>query len=170
WGGWVGSRWIRRETQSDESPPHPLAALATSPRTRGEMEPAARSMLSSPVERVGWARREDAPLPTLRAALEQEAVVLELHARDLARAHGAQELRERDGGVGGGEALGADVGDAVALRVGGLRRGPKREIGAHAVGGGQARQLADQHDRDVGAQRVRDFIADGDAALAHHHE
>src|SRR5262249_3383156 len=32
-------------------------------------------------------------------AVEQEAVVLELHARDLPRAHGAQQMRKRDGGV-----------------------------------------------------------------------
>src|SRR5262245_8912952 len=62
----VGVRGILGETQSEESPPHPLAALATSPRTRGEVEPAARSMLSSPVERgrVGTARRRAFAHPT----------------------------------------------------------------------------------------------------------
>src|SRR6266568_8617061 len=103
---------------------------------------------------------------TYSPAVEQEAVVLEPHAGDLPRAHGAQKMHERDRGVGVGEALGADVGDAVAVGVGGVRRRPKREIGAHAVGRAETRPLADQHGRDVGAQRARDFIADRDAALA----
>src|SRR6266568_66275 len=60
---------------------------------------------------------------TYSPAVEQEAVVLEPHAGDLPRAHGAQQMHERDRGVGVGETLGADVGDAVAVGVGGLRRG-----------------------------------------------
>src|SRR5262249_61512897 len=88
--------------------------------------------LSLPRKR-GRERTESAALSKRSPAVEQEAVVLELHARDLARAHGAQEMRERDGGVGVGEALGADVGDAVALRVGRLRRRLAGEIGAPAL-------------------------------------
>src|SRR6266566_2260389 len=97
---------------------------------------------------------------TYSPAVEQEAVVLEPHAGDLPRAHGAQQMHERDRGVGVGETLGADVGDAVAVGVGRLRRRLEGEIGAHAVRRAEARPLADQHDRDVGAQRVRDFVAD----------
>src|SRR5262245_17581264 len=93
----------------------------------------ARILLHAPslsLPRKRGRERTESAAPLLSSpAVEQEAVVLQPHARDLARAHGAQEVRERDGGVGVGEALGADVGDAVALRVGRLRRGLEGEIG-----------------------------------------
>src|SRR5262249_10686588 len=90
-----------------------------------------------PAMTSGGGEQTASTAPSKRSpAVEQEAVVLEPHAGDLARAHGAQEMRERDGGVGVGETLGADVGDAVALRVGRLRRGLEGEISAHAVGRG----------------------------------
>src|SRR5215813_11637810 len=92
--GWGEGRFSKNAASGE--PPSPAALRAsTSPRPRGEVEPAALSMLSLPVE--------------------QEAVVLQPHARDLARAHGAQEVGERDRGVGVGEAFRADVGDAVAV-------------------------------------------------------
>ena len=48
--------------------------------------------------------------------------------------------------------------------------GREGEIGAHAVGRGQPRTLADQHHHDLGVQRARDRIAERDAAVAGHDE
>src|SRR5262245_28785191 len=75
-------------------------------------------------------------------------------------------MRELEGGVGIGEALGANVRDAVAFGVGGLRRGPEGEIGAHAVGRGEAGTLADQHRYDLRAERARHRIAERHASVA----
>ena len=48
--------------------------------------------------------------------------------------------------------------------------GCEGEIGAHAVGRGQAGPLADQHDRDLGAERVGDRVAERHPAEPRHHQ
>ena len=105
-------------------------------------------------------------------AVEQQAVavVLERDAGEAEGAHGTQQMDEREGGIAVRQARGADVGDAVPFGVGGRRRRPPGEIGAHAVGRAEPRALADQHHRDVGGERGRHRVADRDPAVAHHRE
>src|SRR5712691_8311960 len=61
--------------------------------------------------------------PPVSLSADQQPIrtILEPQARVAARAHGAQHLREPEGGLDVADALGPDVGDAVAIRIGRLR-------------------------------------------------
>src|SRR5262249_24697556 len=124
---------LRRDLANRAAKLRPLRRIIDACGDDGEK----RMDMIAGVGRAPRRRSRDSP------AVEQEAVVLEQYAGDLARAHGAQEVSERDGGLGVGETFWADVGDAVALRVGGARRRPEGEIGAHAIERGEARPFAD---------------------------
>jgi hypothetical protein len=102
-----------------------------------------------------------------RPALDQPAaVVLEPHAREARRPHGAEQVDDLEGRFRIAESFGPDVGNAVAVRVG--RRGvwPKCQVRAHAVGGREPRTLADQDRRAFGAERRRNGVADRDPPVA----
>ena len=61
------------------------------------------------------------------------------------------------------------VGDAVALGVGGAHPGMVGQVDAHAVGGAQARTLADQYGDRFGIEDLTDLIAHGHPALFDDH-
>ena len=69
------------------------------------------------------------------------------------RAHGAQQMHDLERRIGISDALRADVGDAVAVGVGGVGPRLPGQIGAHAVRRGEARPLADQ-DHDGSRRRA----------------
>lgn len=76
--------------------------------------------------------------------MQEVALVLEGYAGEAEVVHAGQEVVEAVGGFGGGEALGADVADAVAVGVGGGGGGGPGEVGAEAVGGGEAGAFAEE--------------------------
>src|SRR5712671_3382253 len=72
------------------------------------------------------------PLPSVQQ--QRIRIILEPYAREAACPHRAEQMRDLEGGVGGAEAFGPDVGDAVAVRIGGVRSGLPGQVRAHAVG------------------------------------
>jgi len=68
-------------------------------------------------------------------------------------------------GLGVAETLGPDVRDAIALRVRAPHPRLPGEINPQAVGGTQARALADQHRDHLGVQPLADLITKRHARL-----
>ena len=63
------------------------------------------------------------------------------------------------------EALGADVGDAVAFSVGASGAGGPGKVGSEGVWGTEAGALADEEEGEVGVEGLADGVGDGDAGL-----
>ena len=72
--------------------------------------------------------------------------------------------------VGIARAVGPDIGNTVALRVGGVRSGAPGEIGSHAVGRRQSGSLADQDNDAVGTECAGNPVANGDATEPDQHD
>ncbi|MNG11866.1 hypothetical protein D3C84_954360 [compost metagenome] len=65
------------------------------------------------------------------------------------------------------QAFEADIGDAVAIRIGQADLGGVGEIQPQAVGGAEAGAFADQDHRHFRAEPLCHFIGHGNAALLH---
>src|SRR5205085_2796461 len=63
-------------------------------------------------------------------------------------------------------AAGADVGDAVAIRIGATGRGGESEVSAEAVGAAEAGAFAEKHEADFGPEDFADLILQRDAGVA----
>src|SRR5216683_2071763 len=92
-------------------------------------------------------------------------LVLEVDSGELAPLRLAHEVVELVRGELAANAFAPYVGDAVALSVAGAHPGVVGQVDAHAVGGAQARALADQDGDHPGAEDLADFVAHGHAAL-----
>jgi hypothetical protein len=91
--------------------------------------------------------------------------VFEGGAGELEAARFVGEGCDAVGGWGVVEALGADVGDAVAFGVGASGSGRPGEVGSEGVGGAEAGALADEEEGEVGVEGLADGVGDGDAGL-----
>ena len=60
--------------------------------------------------------------------------------------------------MGGRDAFGPDVGNAVALGVRAVRRRVPGEVGAEAVGSAETGALAKEHEGKAGAESVADLV------------
>src|SRR6266849_4006918 len=96
-------------------------------------------------------------------------LVLELDSGELAPSRLAHEVVELVRGEFVAHAFAPYVGDAVALGVGRADPGLVGQINAHAVGGAQARTLADQYGDRFGIEDLTDLIAHGHPALFDDH-
>src|SRR3989441_3972836 len=92
-------------------------------------------------------------------------LVLEVDSGELAPSRLAHEVVELVRGELAAHAFAPYVGDAVALSVGGADPGIVGQVDAHAVGGAQARTLADQYGHYPGAEDLTDLVAHGHPAL-----
>src|SRR5207249_9651046 len=92
-------------------------------------------------------------------------LVLEADAGELAPPRLAHEVVELVRGELAAHAFAPYVGDAVALGVGGADPGVVGQVDAHAVGGAQARALADQYGDRFGIEDLADLVAHGYPAL-----
>src|SRR5207244_8747681 len=96
-------------------------------------------------------------------------LVLELDPGELAPPRLAHEVAELVRGELAAHAFAPYVGDAVALGVGGADAGLVGQINAHAVGGAQARTLADQYGDRLDIEDLTDLVAHGHSALFDDH-
>ena len=81
----------------------------------------------------GQARHDAGPLASLSSNQQPIRIIFEPHARE-APARIARNIYQLEGGVGVSNALGSDIGDAVAVRICGLRAGLPGQVRSHAVG------------------------------------
>ena len=96
---------------------------------------------------------------------EGGAGVFEVDAGELAVEGLGEEVVEDLGGGGWGEAVGADVGDAVAVGVGVVGVGVVDEVGAEGCGGGEAGAFAEEDEGELGVLELADVVLDGDAGV-----
>jgi len=107
------------------------------------------------------------PLPIGQQPIREPLrVVLERHAGQFSRAHGAEQVRQLESRRVVADAVGADIGNAIALGVTGLAVRLPRQISAHAVGRRKPRTFADQNRDASRGKRCGDGVAGGDPAVA----
>jgi hypothetical protein len=91
--------------------------------------------------------------------------MLQGNAADLPVEGGVEKVGDQRGGGFVGEALGPDVGDAVAFGVGSAGTRMEGEISAEGIGRSQPRAFADEDQAEHGGQLCADLVRNGDAAL-----
>src|SRR5580765_710095 len=88
----------------------------------------------------------------------EAAFVFEMDAADFPSSGFAEQVENLRRSFGRWQAIRADVGNTVALRVGVTRFGIVHEIGAQAVGRDQAGPLADKGQREGRANDAADLV------------
>src|SRR5882672_9049970 len=97
----------------------------------------------------------------IQCRLRCEALA-EFDARHPVAAGGGEQVGELLGGLGDRETFGADVRDAVTLRVNHARRRLPANIDAERIRGAEAGALTDKNRRDARAEDPANLVADRD--------